>query len=265
MSHAVLKLSAVSVARDGYRLLDRVDWTVQGDQRWIVLGPNGSGKTTLCRIASMYLHPTTGDVEVLGGRLGKMDVRATRARLGVTSPVLAEMLRPTLAVADVVATGKHAALAPWWHQYTEADDQRARALLERFGCGHLAGRLVGTLSSGERQRVLLARTLMADPALLLLDEPTAGLDLGGREQLVSMLQRLATDPAAPPTIFVTHHVDEIPPGFTHLLLLARGRVVAAGPLDETLTADALSRCFDVRLQLERRDGRWTARAANDSP
>jgi iron complex transport system ATP-binding protein len=258
MANAVLKLTDVRLVRDGHTILEALDWTVYRDQRWIVLGPNGSGKTTLCRIASLYQHPSSGSVEVLGGRLGEVDVRELRTRVGLTSAALIDMLRPTLPVADIVATGKYAALAPWWHRYDEADRERARALLGRFGGGHLADRRLGTLSSGERQRVLLARTLMSDPELLLLDEPTAGLDLGGREELVSMLAALASDRHAPPSVFVTHHVDEIPPGYTHVLMMAAGRVLAAGPLDETLTAHQLSRCFGLPLQLARQDGRWVA-------
>ena len=166
------------------------------------------------------------------------------------------MLRPQLRVADVVVTGKHAALAPWWNTYTDADRAKAESLLIRFGCGELAGSQFGTLSSGERQRVLLARTLMSD--LWLLDEPTAGLDLGGREQLVALLSNVGADATAPATVLVTHHVDEIPPGFTHLLLLADGKVVSAGPIDDTLTAERLSSCFGVPLKLERRNSRWLA-------
>jgi iron complex transport system ATP-binding protein len=168
------------------------------------------------------------------------------------------MLRPGVTGLDAVMAAKHAALETWWHTYDDSDRERARALLERMGCGHLADRSVVTASDGERQRVQLARTLMVDPDLLLLDEPTAGLDLGGREALVARLAELAAAPDAPPTVLVTHHTEEIPPGFTHALLLRGGRVLAAGPLDDTLTAAALSECFDTAVILERRAGRFMA-------
>jgi iron complex transport system ATP-binding protein len=257
---AALQFRGAAVVRSQRAILDDVDWEVQPDERWVVLGRNGSGKTTLLRLASCYLHPTAGTVDVLGARLGRVDVRALRARIGLTSAALADQLRPTLDALAVVMTARYAALEPWWHQYTDADRARATALLARLGVGSLADREFGTLSSGERQRVLLARTLMIDPGIVLLDEPNAGLDLAGREELVAALTALAADPASPPIVLVTHHVDEIPPGFTHLLLLREGRVLAAGPLAETLTSDTLSRTFGIELCLERRNGRFSAYA-----
>jgi iron complex transport system ATP-binding protein len=257
---AVLRFRGATVVRSQRAILDDVDWEVQPDERWVVLGRNGSGKTTLLRLASCYLHPTAGTVDVLGAQLGRVDVRALRPRIGLTSAALADQLRPTLDAVDVVMTAKYAALEPWWHRYTEADRDRATALLERLGVGRLADREFGTLSSGERQRVLLARTLMIDPGIVLLDEPNAGLDLSGREELVAALTALATDPASPPIVLVTHHVDEIPPGFTHLLLLREGRVLAAGPIGETLTSATLSETFGLQLCLERRNGRFSAYA-----
>ena len=259
---AALLLEQVSLVRDGRALLDRVDLEVQPGQHWVVLGRNGSGKTSLIRIASLYLHPSSGTVHVLGERLGRTDVRKLRTRIGIASSSLAQQLRRELTALDVVMTAKHAALEPWWHRYDDDDRSRAAEQLERLGVGHLAGRTVGTLSSGEQQRVLLARTLMAAPGLLLLDEPTAGLDLGGREELVASLARLAADPAAPPSVLVTHHVDEIPPGSTHCLLLREGRVLAAGPLRTTLTAASLSECFGVELTLEHRGDRYGAWASS---
>jgi iron complex transport system ATP-binding protein len=257
---AALDLRGATVVRGERAILDGVDWTVRPDERWVVLGRNGSGKTTLLRLASCYLHPTAGTVDVLGGRLGRVDVRTLRARIGLTSAALADQLRPSLDALDVVMTAKYAALEPWWHQYSDADRARAARLLDRLGVGAFAGRDFGTLSSGERQRVLLARALMIEPGIVLLDEPNAGLDLGGREELVAALTALAVDPASPPIVLVTHHVDEIPPGFTHLLLLRDGRVLAAGPIDTTLTPDALSETFGVSLCLERRNGRFSAYA-----
>jgi iron complex transport system ATP-binding protein len=257
---AAVNLRGATVVRGERAILDGVDWTVQPSERWVVLGRNGSGKTTLLRLASCYLHPTAGTVDVLGGRLGRVDVRTLRARIGLTSAALADQLRPTLDALDVVMTAKHAALEPWWHQYNDADRVRAARLLDRLGVGAFAGRQFGTLSSGERQRVLLARALMIEPGVVLLDEPNAGLDLGGREELVAALTALAVDPASPPIVLVTHHVDEIPPAFTHLLLLRDGRVLAAGPIDTTLTPETLSETFGVSLCLERRNGRFSAYA-----
>ena len=255
-----LALEHVSVRRGKRRILDDVDWTVRDDERWVVLGRNGSGKTTLIRLASLYLHPSSGTVRVLGETLGRVDVRRLRERIGLASPSLADQLRPDLTPVDIVVTALHAALEPWWHTYTEAERSRARRLLDDLGCGPLADQRFGLLSSGERQRVLLARTLMTEPGLLLLDEPTAGLDLGGREELVASLSDMAADRTTPATVLVTHHVEEIPEGFTHALLLGAGRVVGAGPIDDVLTAEALSSCFGLELELDRRGGRWSARA-----
>lgn len=253
-----LELAGVGVVRDGQWLLAGVEWTVDRGQRWIVLGANGSGKTTLLRIASLYLHPTVGTVRVLGGELGRVDVRHLRPRIGLASPAFGALLRPELTPVEVVMTGRNAALEPWWHAYDDADRDEARRLLDRFHVLHGADRAVSTLSSGERQRVLLARAFAGEPGLVLLDEPTAGLDLAGREELVAALGAAATDPDGPPTVLVTHHVEEIPIGSTHVLLVRSGRVVAAGPIDQVLTADALSTTFGLALELGRRGERWTA-------
>jgi iron complex transport system ATP-binding protein len=255
----VLTLEHVTVRRDGRALLDGIDWSVDPGQHWIVLGPNGSGKTTLVRVASLYLHPSSGEVMVLGERLGRTDVRSLRTRIGLVSVALADQLRSTIPAVEIVMAGRDAALETWWNQYGDDDRATAVALLQQVGCGDLVDRTFGTLSSGERQRVLLARTLAARPGLLLLDEPMAGLDLGGREDLVATLRGIALDPSSPPTVLVTHHADEIPAGFTHALLLRDGRTVACGPIGETLTSEALSTCFTRSLIVESRDGRWSAR------
>ncbi len=257
-SDIALALNGVSVIRDGRPILSNVAWTVRKSEHWILLGPNGSGKTTICEVASLYLHPSTGTVEVLGETLGFTDVRTLRTRIGYSSAKLADLIRPGLSITDVVVTAKHGALAPWWHTYTTADYEKAVGLLTRVGCKHLLDRRYGTLASGERKRVELARALMADPGMLLLDEPTAGLDLGGREALIASLGSLAEKDTTPPTILVTHHVDEIPPGFSHLLLLRGGGVQAAGPINTTLTDEALSQCFELPLHVERRNQRWQA-------
>ena len=261
MGAAVLALRGVSRTIDGVRVLRDVDWEVRPGQRWVVLGPNGSGKTTLVRIATMWEHPSAGTVELLGERLGRVDVRQLRARVGFTSAAMADMLRPSLTAAEVVMTAKHAALEPWWHAYDAGDVDRARAALKRVGCRDRSDQRFGTMSSGERQRVLLARALALEPGIIVLDEPNAGLDLGGREQLIVALSGLAADPGTPPLVLVTHHTDEIPDGFTHALLLRDGAVLASGPLEHTLTSATLSECFGLELVLERRHGRWTARAA----
>jgi iron complex transport system ATP-binding protein len=253
-----LSLRGVRLVRDERVILDDIDWEVQPGERWVVLGRNGSGKTSIVRIASLYLHPSAGTVDVLGERLGRTDVRVLRRRIGLASAALARELRADLHAIDVVMTAKNAALEPWWHRYDDDDRAHALALLDRFGIAAYADRTFGTLSSGEQQRTLLARTLMTEPGLVLLDEPTAGLDLGGREELVGALTVLARDDTAPPMVLVTHHVDEIPPGFTHVLLIRAGRIHAAGPIESTLTAEALSGCFGMTLVLERHGDRYGA-------
>jgi iron complex transport system ATP-binding protein len=261
MSGAALSLRGVSLVRGERRILDGVDWEVGPGERWVLLGANGSGKTSLARIASLWLHPSSGEVEVLGGVLGRIDVRRHRTRIALVSAAMADQLRPALSAEDIVVTARYGALEPWWHTYTDADRADALAALDRVGAAWLADRQFGTLSSGERQRVLLARALFGDAGLLLLDEPMAGLDLAAREDLVARLGALAHDRSTAPMILVTHHVDEIPPGFTHALLLRAGRVAAAGPLDEVLTAGALTDTFGIPLVLERRHGRWWSVAA----
>lgn len=254
-----LHLDRIVMQRGTTTILDDVSFTVRPGERWLVLGANGSGKTSLLRLAALYEHPTSGTVDVLGERLGRTDVRVLRQRVGYASAALSDQLRPELTAVDAVKTAKFAALEPWWHQYTPADDQQARRCLDRRAVTHLADRTLATLSSGERQRVLLARTLMNDPAVLLLDEPSARLDLGGREQLVAALDEIAADPASPPLVLVTHYVDEIPPNMTHVLLLRGGKVLDAGPIHTTLTGSSLSGCFDMKLTLERRpNGRYAA-------
>jgi iron complex transport system ATP-binding protein len=256
----VLQLEGVSRTIDGTVVLPVVDWTVRAGERWVVLGPNGAGKSTLLRVASLWLHPTSGTVRVLGQELGRVDVRALRTRIGYAGAAMVDLLRPALTARDVVRTARHGALEPWWHTYTDDDDARADELLGRVGCGALAGHTFGTLSSGERQRVLLARSLMTDPGLVLLDEPTAALDLSGRERLVASLAALAADPTTPPLVLVTHHVEEIPPGFTHALLLGAHGVLDAGPLGSVLDDARLSALFGLPVRLGRDGARYWARA-----
>ena len=260
MDDAVLDLRSVSVVRGQATLLADIDWTVHEGERWVVLGPNGAGKTTLLQVASTHLFPSQGTADVLGERLGLVDVFEVRPRIGLTSAALAERLPPDELVMDIVLTGAWAITGRWREAYDETDRQRASRLLHQVGVLDLSARTFGTLSEGERKRVQIARALMADPELLLLDEPAAGLDLGGREDLVGRLNTLAQDPLAPTLVLVTHHVEEIPPGFTHALLLKDGRVVTAGPSSKVLTSAALSATFGLPLRIVRRDGRWTARA-----
>jgi iron complex transport system ATP-binding protein len=254
-----LRLDSIRLVRDENVILDDVSLTVTAGQRWLVLGANGCGKTSLLRIAALYDHPTSGTVEVLGERLGRTDVRELRRRIGFVSAAVADQLRPGLNAHDAVRTARYAALEPWWHRYTADDDARAHECLERMGVGRLAPRSLATLSSGERTRVLLARSLMNDPAVVLLDEPASGLDLAGREQLVAALDELATDDGAPPFVVVTHHVEDVPSSLTHAMLLHRGRSLAAGSLDDVMREEHLSECFGLPLRLERRgDGRLSA-------
>jgi len=258
--YQVLSFRQVDVVRGDAKVLSAVSWDVHADEHWAVLGPNGSGKTTLLQLASGYLFPTRGTVAVLGHELGHVDVRRLRERIGIVSAAVAKMLVPSVTARDVVMSARHAALEPWWHSYSDDDRTQAETLLADAGFAAVADRPFGVLSEGERQQVLLARTLMAEPALLLLDEPAAGLDIAGRERLVSRLAQLAADPSSPPMVLVTHHVEEIPAHFSHLLLLRQGRVVASGPIGAVLTSDNLSACFGLDLQVEGRGGRWACRA-----
>jgi iron complex transport system ATP-binding protein len=254
----VLKLRGVSVRRDTSPLLRNVDWTVHEHERWIVIGPNGAGKTTLLQVAATLMFPSEGSVEVLGERLGEVDVFELRPRIGLTSAALAERVPAGEKVIDLVMTAAYAILGRWKEEYDSSDVTRAVDLLDALGCAHLIRRRFATLSEGERKRVQIARAMMPDPELLLLDEPAAGLDLGGREDLLRRLTQLARDQNAPMIVLVTHHVEEVPDGFTHAMLLRRGAVLAAGPIDEVFTARNLSRCFGVPLEIERRNGRWRA-------
>ena len=261
----IVELAGVEVRRAGRTILGPLDWTIRAGERWAVIGPNGSGKTTLLQVLSTYLWPTRGRVSVLGDEMGTVDARELRRRVGYASSALAAAVDPGLPAIDVVMTARHAALAPWWHRFEDADRERAQSLLDRLGIGALTLRTFGTLSSGERQRVLIARTLMTRPDLLLLDEPAAGLDLGAREALLRRLTALAADPAIPAIVLVTHHVEEIPADFDHALLLADGRSVAAGPIGEVLTGEALSRMYGLPLEVDHQAGRFRAWATADEP
>ncbi|WP_101524521.1 ABC transporter ATP-binding protein [Nocardioides houyundeii] len=256
---AVLEFADVTVRRGRTTLLQEVSWSVDDDERWVLLGPNGAGKTTLLQVAAAQIHPTSGVVGILDEVLGTVDVFELRPRIGLTSAAIADRIPRDELVRDVVVSASYGVVGRWRESYDELDHDRAAGLLAEVGAEHLAMRTFGTLSEGERKRVQIARALMTDPELLLLDEPAAGLDLGGREDLVSTLSSLAMDPDSPATVLVSHHVEEIPPGFTHALMLREGRVVAQGPLDRVVTEEALSETFGMPLSLTVADGRYAAR------
>ncbi|WP_201301270.1 ABC transporter ATP-binding protein [Citricoccus sp. K5] len=251
-------MAGVGVRRGTKDLLSEVSWQVREDERWIIMGPNGAGKSTLLQVASTRMHPTTGMVGILDEVLGAVDVFELRPRIGLSSAALAQQLPDGETVLNAVLTASWGVMGRWNEAYDTVDEERARRLIWQWGLRSYEDRRFGTLSEGERKRVLVARALMTDPELLLLDEPAAGLDLAGRETLVRALTRLASDPAAPALVLVTHHVEEVPPGFTHALLMRQGRVVAAGPLEQTLTEDHLSTAFGLPLKVTRVDGRYTA-------
>ncbi|MFD9127619.1 ABC transporter ATP-binding protein [Kitasatospora sp. NPDC059571] len=254
----VLELVDVSVVREGRALIDQVSWSVAEGERWVILGPNGAGKTTLLQVASTYLFPTSGTAAVLGEKLGSVDVFELRARIGLASAAMFDKLPGEQTVLQTVLTAAYGMTATWNEQYEVSDEARALVLLDRMGMAGYTTRRFGTLSEGERKRTLIARALMTDPELLLLDEPAAGLDLGGREDLVRRLGALAQDEYAPSMAMVTHHVEEIAPGFTHVLMIRQGKVLTAGPIDTELTARNLSLCFGLPLTLERHGDRWSA-------
>ncbi len=261
MSDEVLRLRGVGVRYEKSMLLRDIDWTVRSDESWVVIGPNGAGKTTLLQIAAALLVPTEGTAEILGERLDGADLLDLRTRIGFASAAVADRVPPSEKVIDLVLTASYGILGRNAEDYDSFDVTRAVELLDALGCAHLIRRRFVTLSEGERKRVQIARSLMADPELLLLDEPAAGLDLGGREDLLRRIAMLAADTQAPVIVLVTHHVEEVPEGFTHAMLLRKGMVLAAGPVLEVFTERNLSKCFGVPLVIERRAARWTARAS----
>ena len=257
----VLEFDGVVVRRNGRNIVDGVTWTVNDDERWVVLGPNGAGKTTVLQLADTYLYPTTGTVDILDERLGRTDVFELRPRIGFASSALAKRIPADETVLDTVLTAAYSVTGRWNEQYENIDERRALRVLAEWRLDHLSDREFGTLSDGEQKRVQIARAIMTDPELLLLDEPTASLDLGSREELLQLLGGYAQAPGTPAMVMVTHHVEEIPAGFTHVLLLRDGRPVAAGPLAEALTAENLTAAFGLPIALTEQDGRYAARAA----
>ncbi|MFF3571516.1 ABC transporter ATP-binding protein [Nocardia jiangxiensis] len=255
----LIDFNQVTVRRSGHTLVGPLSWQVELDERWVVLGPNGAGKTSLLRMAAAELHPTSGTAHLLGEVLGRTDINDLRPRIGLSSAAVASRVPLDEKVSDLVVSAGYAVMGRWREEYEDQDTDRAVDMLESLGAEHLSDRAYGTLSEGERKRVLIARALMTDPELLLLDEPGAGLDLGGREELVERLGDLASNPDSPATVLVTHHVEEIPPGFSHGLLLNEGSVVAQGLLEDVLTAENLSKAFRQSITLDRIEGRYFAR------
>lgn len=249
------------MVRDGRRTVDKVSLQIQEGERWVILGPNGCGKTTLLQMLALYVHPSSGDIIVNGQPLGTFDIRPIRPRIAYVSASLASELRTALTARDVVITAKNGALETWWHKYTDHDDQHAHECLRSMKIEHLAQQPIATMSSGEVQRVLIARALMTDPIALLFDEPTARLDVGGREQVVQIVDEFSKNHPKLPIVTVTHHVDEIPLSTTHCALMKHGQLAFSGPLSSTLTSHNISYCFDISLSVERRtNGRFTAYA-----
>jgi len=258
----VLNLQSVSVVRDGKTILGPLDWQVNENERWVILGPNGAGKSTLFSLCSAQIHPTTGSVEILGSRLGSVDVFEVRPRIGFMGSTLINLLPEDEKVIDIVLTAAYAMLGRWNESYELWDESRAQGLLTTLGVRELAQRNFNTLSEGEKKRVLISRSLMSDPEILLLDEPASGLDLGGREDLLSRFDLLANDPFAPVTLIITHHIEEIPAGSTHALLLKRGKIVGSGPIGTVITSESLSLAYDMPISVTMANNRFSANAIN---
>ncbi|WP_136042057.1 MULTISPECIES: ABC transporter ATP-binding protein [unclassified Microbacterium] len=259
---SALEFTDVVVRREGRNIIDHVTWEVDDDQRWVILGPNGAGKTTLLQLADTLMHPTSGTVTVLGETLGRTDVFEVRPRIGFASSAMAKRVPRDETVLNTVLTAAYSVLGRWNENYEDIDERRALRVLADWRLDHLADRTFGTLSDGEQKRVQIARAVMTDPELLLLDEPTASLDLGSREELLALLSGYASSPTTPAMLMVTHHVEEIPVGFTHVMLIRDGAIVAAGPIAQTLTAEALTDTFGMPIVLSSEDGRYAARAAS---
>jgi iron complex transport system ATP-binding protein len=256
----VISLKDVSVVRGGKPILDRIDWTVEANQRWVIIGPNGAGKTTMLRIAAAQIHPTVGSAEILGERLGEVNVFELRTHIGFASSALASHIPNSEKVLDAVMTASYAITGRWNEKYEDIDERRARRVLNEWHLQDFADRSFGTLSDGERKRTQIARAVMPDPELLLLDEPVASLDLAAREQTIKIIGAYASAPEAPAIIMVTHHLEEIPAGFTHALIMSEGRVFAAGPIESTITSEKISEAFGLPITVDSVDNRYRARA-----
>lgn len=254
----VLRFTDVTYVRDRRPILDGIDWRVEDSERWVILGPNGAGKTTLMKLATANDYPTTGSVEVLDKRLGRVDIFELRNRIGFVSSATGRRIPASETVRDLVLTAAYGVEGRWNEHYDAVDVRQAERILAEWDLADYVDRSYGTLSDGERKRALIARAVMTDPEMLLLDEPSASLDLGARERLLQMLSGFARSPHSPAMIMVTHHVEEVPPGFTHALLLRDGRVQAAGPIADTLTAENLEATFGLPFELTVSHGRYAA-------
>lgn len=256
----VLAFKNVSVQRSGKTILNDITWTVQDNERWVIVGPNGAGKTTLLKIAAAQLQPTTGNASILGEALGEINVFDLRTRVGFASTAIASRIPNSENVLDAVMTASYAVTGRFKEKYDDVDERRARRVLTEWHLSEYADRPFGTLSDGERKRVQIARAVMPDPELLLLDEPVASLDIGSREATIKILSGYASHQAAPAIIMVTHHLEEIPTGFTHALVLNEGRIIASGPINHTLTTDKLSEAYGLPLEVAFQAGRFAVRA-----
>lgn len=259
----VLRLSSVTKSESGKKILDGIDLTVLRGQNWVILGGNGSGKSTLLKIGSLNTHPSQGHIEILGQTLGKSDLRSLKSRIGYTSAFLANRFRDGITPIEVVVSGRTGSLESWWHDFSNADWERSEELLDIVGCQKQSKQSFGSLSSGEQQRVLIARALMPEPEIFFLDEPFAALDLEGREALISLLSELAKDDSTPPMLLVTHHVEEIPREFKHIILMKSGKIIESGKILDVLNSKNIKKCFNVNVSIVKRYGRWSIQRINE--
>lgn len=258
----VLDFNNVTVLRDQRPILNNVDWKVHSNQRWVIVGPNGAGKTTLLRVAASQIHPSTGTAKLLGSTLGEVNVFELRTRIGFASNAMSVHIPNSETVLDAVMTASYGITGRWNEKYDDVDERRARRVLAEWQLDELADRPFGTLSDGERKRAQIARSVMPDPEILLLDEPVASLDMAAREHTISVLGNYASAPSAPAIIMVTHHIEEIPKGFTHALILSRGQVYSAGEIDSTLTTEKISGAFGFGLEVSKDGDRFRVRVKN---
>jgi iron complex transport system ATP-binding protein len=257
---AVINLQNVHLVRDGQPILTNIDWQVEDNQRWVIVGPNGAGKTSLLRIVATQIHPTTGNATVLGKDFGHVDLHELRPRIGFASSALASRIPLQETVLNAVMTASHGVTGRWNEQYESIDERRARRVLTEWQLADFADRTFGSLSDGEKKRTQIARAVMPDPELLLLDEPVASLDLAAREQTIELLGNYASNPQAPAMVMVTHHLEEIPAGFTHAMILSGGEIFAAGEIGHILNSDNISEAFGLGIEVDQVDGRYRARA-----